>query len=170
MPVQMSYSGRNFDIVTGTSSILVAWLVASGRGGRRLVLLWNVLGLALLLNARRRGVGLYRIAIYLPTNIQRRFGAGIMIPIIYFATRSLEDFWFQHVNRRWRYRLFVFVIPIIMLTHIFVLLTPLLPLVVNKPEDSQGVFLQRDYTAAFEWLRSRARPRGSTGSTRACCG
>jgi uncharacterized membrane protein len=54
--------------------------------------------------------------------------------------------------------LFVFVIPIIMLTHIFVLLTPLLPLVVNKPQDSQGLFLQRDYAAAFEWLRSQARP------------
>ena len=50
MPVQMSYSGRNFDIVTGFTAILVAWLVASGRGGRRLVLLWNVWGLALLLN------------------------------------------------------------------------------------------------------------------------
>lgn len=50
MPVQMSYSGRNFDIVTGITAILVAWLVASGRGGRRLVLTWNVLGLALLLN------------------------------------------------------------------------------------------------------------------------
>jgi len=50
MPVQMSYSGRNFDIVTGITAIFVAWLVASGRGGRRLVLAWNVLGLALLLN------------------------------------------------------------------------------------------------------------------------
>lgn len=50
MPVQMSYSGRNFDIVTGITAILVAWLVASGRGGRRLVLTWNILGLALLLN------------------------------------------------------------------------------------------------------------------------
>lgn len=50
MPVQMSYSGRNFDIVTGITAILVAWLVASRRGGRRLVLAWNVLGLALLLN------------------------------------------------------------------------------------------------------------------------
>jgi hypothetical protein len=50
MPVQMSYSGRNFDIVTGITAILVAWLVATRRGGRRLVLAWNVLGLALLLN------------------------------------------------------------------------------------------------------------------------
>lgn len=97
------------------------------------------------------------VTIYLPTNIQRRFAVGIMIPIVYFATRSLEDFWFQHINRRWRYRLFGLVIPIMMLTQIFVLLTPLLPLAINKPEDSQGLFLQRDYVAAFEWLQKRAR-------------
>ena len=50
MPVQMSYSGRNFDILTGISAVLLAWALASGRGGRRLVLLWNVAGLLLLLN------------------------------------------------------------------------------------------------------------------------
>lgn len=50
MPVQMSYSGRNFDIVTGGTALVVAWLVATGRGGRRLVLAWNVLGLILLVN------------------------------------------------------------------------------------------------------------------------
>ena len=50
MPQQMSYSGRNFDIVTGSTAILVAALVAAGRGGRTLVALWNVMGLALVLN------------------------------------------------------------------------------------------------------------------------
>jgi hypothetical protein len=50
MPIQMSYSGRNFDIVTGATAILVAILVKARYGGRRLVLLWNVLGLALLVN------------------------------------------------------------------------------------------------------------------------
>ena len=50
MPVQMSYSGRNFDIVTGATAIIVAALVWSGRGGRRLVTAWNIVGLALLAN------------------------------------------------------------------------------------------------------------------------
>jgi hypothetical protein len=50
MPQQMSYSGRNFDIVTGVTAIVVALLVASGRGGHRLVFAWNVLGSWLLLN------------------------------------------------------------------------------------------------------------------------
>ena len=50
MPIQMSYSGRNFDIVTGATAIVVAILVKTGYGGRRLVALWNLLGLALLVN------------------------------------------------------------------------------------------------------------------------
>jgi len=50
MPSQMTYTGRNFDIVTGATAIVVAVLLRSGRGGRGLALGWNLLGLALLLN------------------------------------------------------------------------------------------------------------------------
>jgi hypothetical protein len=50
MPIQMTYTGRNFDIVTGATAIVVAVLVKKGYGGRRLVAAWNVLGLALLVN------------------------------------------------------------------------------------------------------------------------
>src|SRR5262249_19852995 len=49
MPRQMSFSGRNFDVVTGATALLVAALAYSG-GARRLVAVWNVLGLALLFN------------------------------------------------------------------------------------------------------------------------
>jgi hypothetical protein len=51
MPVQMSYSGRNLDVVTGVSAIAVALCVWSGHAGRRLVAAWNLLGLVLLINA-----------------------------------------------------------------------------------------------------------------------
>jgi hypothetical protein len=50
MPVTMSYTGLNFDIVTGMTAIIVAVLVAAGRAGRWLVMGWNLLGLALLIN------------------------------------------------------------------------------------------------------------------------
>jgi hypothetical protein len=50
MPEVMSYTGRNFDIVTGATAIVVSALVWSGRGGRRLVAAWNALGLILLIN------------------------------------------------------------------------------------------------------------------------
>ena len=50
MPEIMSYSGRNFDIVTGATAIPVALAIATRLGGRRLALAWNFLGLALLIN------------------------------------------------------------------------------------------------------------------------
>ena len=50
MPVQMSYTGLNFDIVTGATAIPVALLAATGRAGPRLIAAWNIVGLGLLVN------------------------------------------------------------------------------------------------------------------------
>jgi hypothetical protein len=50
MPAQMTYTGRNFDIVTGITAAIVAALLASGYAGRKLAAAWNVMGLALVLN------------------------------------------------------------------------------------------------------------------------
>jgi len=48
MPVQMSFSGWNFDIVTGASAVVVAWLVARGSAPRWLVLAWGLMSSVLL--------------------------------------------------------------------------------------------------------------------------
>jgi hypothetical protein len=48
MPSLLSFSGWNFDVVTGTLALPVAALVAAGRAPRWLVLAWNALGLAAL--------------------------------------------------------------------------------------------------------------------------
>lgn len=50
MPPQMSYTGFNFDIVTGATAVAVAFLLLQRRAGRALVMAWNVGGLVLLLN------------------------------------------------------------------------------------------------------------------------
>ena len=50
MPVQMSYSGRNFDIVTGATAIFVGWVVATTRAPEWLPAAWNWLGAVLLAN------------------------------------------------------------------------------------------------------------------------
>jgi hypothetical protein len=50
MPGQMSYSGQNYDILSGiTAGVLGFWL-ARGRVPRWVVVLWNFLGVALLVN------------------------------------------------------------------------------------------------------------------------
>ena len=50
MPLQMTYTGLNFDIVTGALAIVVGTLAAMGVVGRGIIAAWNVLGLALLIN------------------------------------------------------------------------------------------------------------------------
>jgi hypothetical protein len=51
VPVQMSYAGRNFDIVTGiTGLVLGAWILSGRAVPRGVVLAWNLLGLGLLIN------------------------------------------------------------------------------------------------------------------------
>jgi hypothetical protein len=50
VPVQMTYAGRNVDIVSGvTAGVLALWLMR-GHRSKGIVLAWNVLGLALLVN------------------------------------------------------------------------------------------------------------------------
>ena len=51
VPVEMTYSGRNWDILSGLTGLgLGLWLRGGGTAPRPLLLGWNLLGLALLLN------------------------------------------------------------------------------------------------------------------------
>lgn len=51
MPPEMSYSGLNFDIVTGLTALPVAWWIARGhKHARRIAALWNIMGSLLLAN------------------------------------------------------------------------------------------------------------------------
>lgn len=49
VPRSMTYSGHNFDILTGLSAaFLTAWLVSNHKPGKAVLLVWNLLGLLLL--------------------------------------------------------------------------------------------------------------------------
>lgn len=50
MPIQMSYSGQNFDIVTGATALVLGLVMAVREVPRSVVQAWNVLGLVLLAN------------------------------------------------------------------------------------------------------------------------
>jgi hypothetical protein len=50
LPEQMTFEGRNFDIVSGLTAPLIAWLVATNRISRPVLIAWNILCLALLIN------------------------------------------------------------------------------------------------------------------------
>ena len=50
MPVQMSYSGRNFDIVTGATAVALAIALAMTAVPRWVIAVWNAMGTVLLAN------------------------------------------------------------------------------------------------------------------------
>ncbi len=50
VPTQMTYEGRNWDVVTGLTALPVAWLFMRGTIGRTALSIWNILTLELLLN------------------------------------------------------------------------------------------------------------------------
>lgn len=99
------------------------------------------------------------LVMYLPMNVQRRFAIGMMIPITYFATRAMEDFWFHRISHTWRYRIFIIIVPLIILSHLFVLFLPILPVLTGNLSESQGLFLERDYFVAFRWLEEQTTPK-----------
>lgn len=48
LPVEMSFHGRNFDVITGITALpLAAWMATHPGRGRKLLFTWNVMGLCL---------------------------------------------------------------------------------------------------------------------------
>lgn len=110
------------------------------RDGDRLMLLWLACSV---------------VAMYLPLNVQRRFGVGLMIPIAYFAVRAIEDVWLKHINRRMRNYVFALFFPLISISQFLMLFWPILPAITGYPQAAKGIFLERDYPIAFQWLETR---------------
>jgi hypothetical protein len=50
VPLQMTFEGRNFDILAGFSAIPMAWIVARGMAGKGAIQIWNIAGALLLIN------------------------------------------------------------------------------------------------------------------------
>lgn len=93
--------------------------------------------------------------VYLPVAGQEHFLLGFMLPLGYFATRSIVDFWFTFFNlkRLWQTRLFVAILPVLGVSHLFALLMPIYPIAIDTDVNGNtGVLLERDYLSAFIWL------------------
>jgi hypothetical protein len=66
VPRSMTYSGYNFDILTGLSAaFLTAWLVSRNKPGKRVLVAWNILGILLL------GIVVVTAVFSIPSSVQR---------------------------------------------------------------------------------------------------
>lgn len=73
------------------------------------------------------------------------FWLGMMIPVAYFATRGVQEFWLVRIpNPVYRLRIILVILPVLTLSHIIALLTPL----AGTPE----YYLERGYMESMAWL------------------
>lgn len=82
--------------------------------------------------------------------------AGIMIPIAYFATRAVEDYWFKEVfsRRIHQQRIYIALFPIVILTNLFVLFLPVSGIMIGE---RAGSYLPDDYVETFHYLNTISR-------------
>lgn len=111
------------------------------RDGDQFMLLWFVLNVLLL---------------YAPFNLQRRMAIGLIIPLVFFTVRSLEDYWFFKVAKRWRAPAFAVLLIFLLPSSLLNLSLPLFG-VVASPESGleNGMLVESDYWKAFAWLRDQ---------------
>ena len=94
--------------------------------------------------------------VYVPGGFHLHFILGITIPLMYFVTRSIEDFWLQFISRRWRLRLMVALVPLLAASFVLVLILPVRAITVEG-RSASGMLLERDYADAFSYLRQHVR-------------
>jgi hypothetical protein len=94
------------------------------------------------------------VVAYFPVPLRQFALVGMMLPIAYFTTRSIEDFWFSYVRRRYRNLLYAFGIALMSVGHVIWLFMPVVP-IVQKWVQHDGNVLSQDYTDALTWLDSQ---------------
>jgi hypothetical protein len=50
LPIQMTFEGRNLDILSGITAVVVAWLAANQKINKTILAIWNIACLGLLIN------------------------------------------------------------------------------------------------------------------------
>jgi hypothetical protein len=50
LPIQMTFEGLNFDVISGVTGVIVGYLSSQGKLSRTVLIIWNVACLALLIN------------------------------------------------------------------------------------------------------------------------
>lgn len=98
------------------------------------------------------------ICAYLPLVINQYFLLGIMLPLAYFATRSIEEFWLPLVRRRYRSAFYVFGVIALLPGHVLWLFLPVIPILEGWSNVSGNV-LEQGYVASFNWLEDQTTSR-----------
>jgi hypothetical protein len=94
VPSQLTFEGRNFDVLTGLTALPMALLFARGTIGRVSVAIWNVAGLGLLFNVMTVAV------LSFPTPLQYFAPDTSFVatpPYVWLPTVLVQAAWFLHL-------------------------------------------------------------------------
>ncbi|HWZ99797.1 MAG TPA: hypothetical protein VN025_18715 [Candidatus Dormibacteraeota bacterium] len=96
VPVQMTFEGRNWDVLTGLTALPMAWLIAKNKAPKWLIYAWNSMGLALLLNVVVVAV------LSMPTPLRRFHNepANTFVayfPYVWLPTYLVQVAWLSHL-------------------------------------------------------------------------
>lgn len=96
VPELMTYTGRNFDLISGNAAPFIAYAIYNKLLSKKVILLWNIIGLGLLLN--------------------------IVVNAVLSAPLAFQQFAFDQPNVALLYFPFVwlpsFIVPVVLFTHL----------------------------------------------------
>jgi hypothetical protein len=98
-------------------------------------------------------LGVNTLLVYLPFfALQRRLFIGLIIPVVYFAVRALEDYWFTRIPEKWRAASLVALVVFILPSHVLTFIAPLAFAVFDRQAGQDtSLLLSQDYIQALEW-------------------
>lgn len=86
LPIQMTFEGRNLDILTGITAPIVAWLAANKKINKTVLVFWNIVCLGFLIN-------ILTVAILsMPTPIRQFFNEPANVAVTKFPYEFLPVF------------------------------------------------------------------------------
>lgn len=91
------------------------------------------------------------VLIFLPTKIQLNFVVGLVIPLVYFAARAVEDFWLQKINQRYWIPVAGAVLAFSSMSNVMIWAKPIFT---DEATDNM-VMLSPEYHDVFRWLRQQ---------------
>ncbi len=96
--------------------------------------------------------------VFLPFNQQRRMMTGLIIPVTFFAVRSLEDYWLPRITSRWRPALQVLLFALVLPSNVLALGVPLFGLINPEAGLDQRLLVEHGYWDAMRWLATTGKP------------
>jgi len=99
------------------------------------------------------------VLVYMPVGTQRRFSIGVMLPIVYFAVRTVDSYRGLLRRDRYRNRVLASLLAVSAMTYIFLMV---LGFFSASNTGSERIYLHQDYLDALEWV---ADSEGDTGNT-----